>query len=81
MAPTLGCDDPRLGGKAPSRIKPMNVIDRAHLHTGWILAFAQRRGDAWHHGRPDAPDLTGSATVDMAADNGDDPPGVLQNLL
>jgi hypothetical protein len=57
----------------------VNLIDRTHFHLSRILAFAQRRGDALRHGRRDAPDLTRGSAVNMAAENRDDPPGVLQN--
>src|SRR5450759_5384460 len=73
-------DNPCFGGKAPNRIKPVHVIDRTHFHVSRILAFAQCRRDARHHCRRDAPDMTLGSTMNMAAENGDDPPGVLQSL-
>ena len=57
----------------------MDVIDRTRLHVSRIFTLAQRRRDALHHGRRDASDLTRSSTVNVAAENGDDPPGVLQS--
>ena len=72
-------DNPRFGGKAPVRIEAVDVIDRP-LHVGRILAFAQWRRDARHHGRRNAADMTRRSAVNMAAENSDDPPGVLQGL-
>jgi hypothetical protein len=74
-----GSDNPRLGGKAPNRIKPVDVVDRTSLHVRRILAFAQCRRDARHHCRPDAADITLGSAMNMAAENGDDPPRVLQS--
>jgi hypothetical protein len=61
------------------RIKPVDVIDRARLHVSRILTFAQRRRDARRHCRRNAPDMTRSSTVNVAAENGNDSPGVLQS--
>ena len=72
-------DNPCFCGKAPSRIKPVDLIDRSHLHVRRILALAQRRRDARHHCRRDASDTTCNSTMNMAAENGDDPPGALQS--
>jgi hypothetical protein len=57
----------------------VDVIDGTHLHLSRILTFAQCRRDALHYRRRDAPDMTRSSTVNMAAEDGDDPPGVLQS--
>ena len=57
----------------------MDLIDRTCLHVRRILAFAQCRSDALHHCRRDASDTTLSSTMNMAAENGDNPPGVLQS--
>src|SRR5690242_1073369 len=75
----LRSDNPCLGDKAPSRIKPVDVIDRTHPHSRWIFVFAQCCRDALHHCRRDAPDMTRSSPVNMATENGDDPPPVLQS--
>ena len=72
-------DNPCFGGKTPIRIKSMDVIDRTRLHVSRILTLAQRCRDARHHCRRDAPDMTRSSTVNVAAENGDDSPGVLQS--
>jgi hypothetical protein len=72
-------DDPCFGGKTPNRIKPVDLIDRTSPHISGIFAFAQCRRDAGHHHRRDARDMTRSSTVNMAAENSDDPPGVLQS--
>jgi len=58
----------------------VDLIDRTYLHVGRIFAFAQCRRDALHHRRRDASDMTRRSTMNMAAENGDDPPGVLQSL-
>ena len=71
-------DNPCFGGKAPNRIKPVDLIDRTFLHVRRILALAQCRRDARHHCRRDASDTTRNSTMNMATENGDDPPGVLQ---
>ena len=73
-------DNPCFGGKAPMRIKSVDVIDGTSLHVRRIVAFAQCRRDAGHHGRRNTPDMTRSRTVNMAAENSDDPPGVQQGL-
>src|SRR5690348_2409686 len=70
-------DNPCLAGKAPNRIKSVDLIDRTCLHVRRILAFAQCRRDAWHHCRRDTSDITRGSTMNMAAENGDDPLGVL----
>ena len=62
-------DNPCFGGKAPGRIESVDVIDRASLHVSRILAFAQCRRDARHHRRRNAPDMTRSRTVNMAAED------------
>jgi hypothetical protein len=49
------------------------------MHIRGILAFAQSRRDARHHGCRDALDIARSSTVHMAAENSDHPPGVLQS--
>src|SRR3989304_7911940 len=72
-------DNPCFGGKTPNRIKPVDLIDRTYLHLSRILTFAQCRRDARHHCRRDARDMTRSSTVNMAAENGDDPPGGVQS--
>src|SRR5262245_57708332 len=69
------CNDPCFGGKAPNRVKPVDVIDRTSSHISRIFAFAQCRRDARHHRRRDARDMTRSSTVNVAAENSDDPPG------
>ena len=70
-------DNARFAGKAPNRIKSVNLIDRTCLHVRRILAFAQCRRDALHYCRRDASDITRSSTMNVAAENGDDPLGVL----
>ena len=72
--------NPCFSSKAPNRIKPVDLIDWTYLHVGRILAFAQCRCDALHHCRRDASDIARSSTMNVAAENGDDPPGVLQSL-
>jgi hypothetical protein len=58
----------------------MHVIDRARPHGRRILPFAQRRRDARHHACRDAADMTGGRTMNMAAENRNDPPGALQDI-
>ena len=70
-------DNPCFAGKAPKRVKSVDLIDRSCLHVRRILAFAQGRRDALHHCRRDASDITRGSTMNMAAENGDDPLGVL----
>ena len=54
------------------------MIDRAALCISRIVSLAQRRPDAGRHCRRDAPNMTRGGTVNMAAENCDDPPGMLQ---
>ena len=70
-------DNPCFAGKAPKGVKSVDLIDRTLLHLRGILAFAQGRRDALHHCRRDASDITRGSTMNMAAENGDDPLGVL----
>src|SRR3546814_4543237 len=65
----LRSDDPRFGRETPNRIAPMDLIDRARLHIGRILASAQRRRDARHHVCGDALDIARGRTVHAAAEN------------
>src|SRR5262249_35267640 len=71
-------DNSCFGRKTPDWIKPVDLIDRTYPHLSWIVAFAESRRNARHHRRRDARDMTRRSTVNMAAENGDDPPGVLQ---
>ena len=73
-------DNPCFGGKAPNRIKPVDLIDRTYFHVRRILALPQCRRDARHHCRRDAFDTTRNRTMNMAAENTDHPSGVLQSL-
>jgi hypothetical protein len=57
----------------------MEVVDGTHLHLSGILTVSQCRRDARHYRRRNAPDVTRSSTVNMTAENGDDPPGMLQS--
>src|ERR671935_1259400 len=70
-------DNPCFAGKAPNPIKSVNLIDRTCLHVRRILALAQCRRDALHHCCRDASDITRGSTMNVAAENGDDPLGVL----
>ena len=58
----------------------MDLVNWTHLHLSRILTSAQRRRDALHRARRDAPDVTRGSSVNMAAENGDHSPGVLQCL-
>ena len=69
--------NPCFAGKAPKRVKSVDLIDRSCLHLRRILAFAKGRRDALHHCRRDASDIPRGSTMNMAAENGDDPLGVL----
>ena len=57
------------------------MIDRTSLHVIWIHPFAQCGCDALHNYRRDVTYLTRGGTVNMAAETGNDSPGVLQSLL
>ncbi|MGB9261983.1 MAG: hypothetical protein WCB55_17840, partial [Pseudolabrys sp.] len=74
-------DNPCFGGKAPMRIKSVDVIDGTSLHVSRIVAFAQCRRDAGYRRRRNIPDMTRSRTVNMAAETSDNPPGVQQCLV
>jgi hypothetical protein len=56
----------------------MDIVDRARLHQLRILTFAERRRDAWHHGRWDAPDVTSGRAVDVPAEYRNDTLRTLQ---
>jgi hypothetical protein len=66
--------------QSPGRIVAVQVIDGARLHVRRIFALAQRRRDARHHTRGDASDLSRGSTMDVAAENSDDAPGMLQRI-
>jgi hypothetical protein len=70
-------DNPCFAGKAPKRVKSVDLIDRTCLHVRRILTFAQCRRDALHHCCRDVSDIARGSTMNMAAENGDDPLGVL----
>jgi hypothetical protein len=52
----------------------MDLIERKGLHMIWILTLAQCRRDTRHHCCRDIRDITRGRTVNMAAENSDDPP-------
>lgn len=58
----------------------MYLIDGPHPHMRRIVASAQRRRDAGHHGRRNTSDVTFRRPMNMAAENGNHPPGMLQSL-
>jgi hypothetical protein len=79
IPPPAVLDYPRFGGKAPSRIEPVNLIDRPYLHVRRIIAFAQCRRDAGYHRRGDASDMSLGGAMNMTAENGNHAPGMLQS--
>ena len=72
-------NNPCLRNQTQKRIEPVEMIDRTTFHLRRIFALAQRGRDAWHHDCRDASDVTLGSTMNMAAENSNDPPGVLQS--
>jgi hypothetical protein len=70
----------RLGGKAPTRIKSVDIINGAPFHVRRILAFAQRRRNAGHNCSRDITDPALCGTVNMTAETSNNPKGILQDL-
>jgi hypothetical protein len=70
----------RLSGKAPIRIKSVDMINRTPFHPRRILAFAQRRRNARHNCGRDFTDTTLCGSVNVPAEAGYNPEGALQNL-
>src|SRR4029079_4748674 len=56
----------------------MDVIDRAPLHGGRVIAFAQRRRDALYDGARDVSNIALRGTMHMTAEDANNPPGLLQ---
>ena len=71
-------DDLSLCTETPGGIKPVEMINRAGLQVVRVTALAQRGGDAGHYCRCDVCDMTCRTAMNMAAENRNDPPGMLQ---
>jgi hypothetical protein len=70
----------RLGGKTPTRIKPVDMINGAPFHPRRIVAFAQRRRNAGHNCGPDIADASLCGAMNVPAETGYNPKGAVQNL-
>src|SRR5690349_17646574 len=72
--------NPRLSGKTPTRIKPVDMINGAPFHPRRIVAFAQRRRNAGHNCSADIADTALRGAMNVPAETGYNPEGAVENL-
>ena len=68
----------RLSGKTPTRIKPVDMINRAPFHPRRIVA--QRRRNAGYNCSADIADAALCGAMNVPAETGYNPKGAVQNL-